>query len=445
MLKKNCRKKILTLCFLTFFLSLNGCWWASYLPGQKYLPLDPGLGVRHTPVYHQDGWIIARASLHNHTIISDGTSRPEDLIELARREGIAILAVTDHREGRIKLSNGIKIPVNGIEKIGYQKYFDTLLPLKEANQDLIILIGAEVNPYLYNIGRFPSFVILNQDSHFVVYNIKDPEVFEKMPAWREVSTKPIGYPGRAPYQDWVNYIVDHNGLVFVAHPASDQNVWVLTIRFYAEPPVQNLRLKNISGFSSLTESYGPEVAGPGGAWDSVLSEYLSGMRDRPIWTVGDCDYHGGNGTLTGCGNTLFYLRRFSEDDVYLAMREGRMVSFAGEMFQNSYIAEFSVSDGKAPQDLIMLGKEIRVADPPVIRFRLDHNIPGVKTILIRNGKVIRETEGSALEFIDREMFEKKMPAYYRVQVLGPPTIETTKSGPSQRVNIIFTNPIFVRL
>jgi len=437
--------KFYLLAIASLFLFLPGCWWAGYLPGQKYLPLNPNLGVRHTPVYHQDGWIIARASLHNHTIISDGTSRPEDLIELARREGIAILAVTDHREGRIQLSNGLKIPVNGIEKIGYQKYFDTLVPLKEANPDLIILIGAEVNPYLYNIGRFPGFVILNQDSHFVVYNLKDPEVFEKMPAWREVSVKPIGYPGRAPYQDWVNYIADHNGLVFVAHPDSNQNIWVLTIRFYSEPQVQSLHLKNIAGFSSLTESYGPEFAGPGGAWDSVLSEYLSGMRDRPIWTVGDCDYHGGNGTLTGCGNTLFYLREFSEDDVYLAMRQGRMVSFAGEMFQNSYIAEFSVSDGKTPQDKIMFGQEIKIFAPPLIRFSLDHQIPGVKTLLIRNGKVIRETEGSALEFIDQEMFEKKMPAYYRIEVLGPFTKVKIKDHEHLQPNIIFTNPIFVRL
>jgi predicted metal-dependent phosphoesterase TrpH len=38
-----------------------------------------------------------RADLHLHTTASDGTYRPEEVVDLARRCGLAALAITDHR------------------------------------------------------------------------------------------------------------------------------------------------------------------------------------------------------------------------------------------------------------------------------------------------------------------------------------------------------------
>ena len=450
MRNKMAKNSIRLVLIASFCIFLNGCWWASLLTGQKNMKLGPNLGTPHTPVYQQGDWIIARASLHNHTNISDGVYAPEDLIALAKREGIAILAITDHREGGIKLSGGIKIPVNGIEKIGYDAYFKKLTPLKqaaEAENKMIVLLGAEVNPFLFNIGKFPNAVVMEQNSHFVVYKINDPEVFKNMPVWREVSLKPVlAPPGQKPFQDWVDYIISNGGLTFVAHPDSEMNTWVLSIHFYSEPAISNMRLKNITGFSSLPESFGPLAAGAGGAWDSALSEYLDGMRDQPVWTEADCDYHGSaTESLTPyCGTTLFYLKEFSEKDIYSAMQQGRMISLVGEKFQNSYVAEFSVSDKGAPENAVMMGKEIKISAPPVVRFRLDHDVPGVKTSLIRNGKMVKEVEGTSLEYKDQEMFDKKMPTYYRIEVAGPITPIINAMDPYPKNNILFTNPVFVR-
>jgi len=439
-------KKLAVVFAASLLLLLNGCWWSSFLTGSKALKLAPDAGTPHRPIYHQGDWTIARASLHNHTIISDGKYRPEDLVELARRTGISVLAITDHREGGIKV-DGLKIPVNGIEKIGYDEYFKRLLLLKrsaEANQDMILLIGAEVNPYIFNAGKYPNLVIMNQNYHFVVYRVSDPQVYKKMPVWKEVSFKPLTYPGLAPYQKWIDYMVEHGALVTAAHPASDESYQILNILIYGDAPVNNIRLQNLAAYASLRESFGPEISEAGGAWDSVLSEYLAGMRARPLWTVGDADYHGDEGSLANA-TTLFYMKEWSEAEVYRCLQEGRMVALAGPMFQNSYVAEFSASDQAAPENEIMFGREIKVSSPPVIRFRLDHEIPGVKTRLIRNGRVIKEFQGSSLEYTDREMLEGKTPAFYRIEVRGRDEPET-KDTPFlyQRVNILFTNPVIVR-
>jgi hypothetical protein len=170
------------------------------------------------------------------------------------------------------------------------------------------------------------------------------------------------------------------------------------------------------------------------------------MRERPLWTQADSDFHGDKGASLTNATTLFYLKEFKENDVYQAMREGRMVALTGSMFQDCYVAEFSVTDGKPARDPIMFGKEIKVSVPPVIRFKLDHEIPGVKTQLIRNGKVVKEVAGSTLEFTDRELFESKLPGFYRVVVTGPDDPKEREGKVEyDRPNLLYTNPVFVKI
>jgi hypothetical protein len=88
--------------------------------GRPAQPPPACAAPERVPLYHHAGWIIARGSLHNHTIMSDGVRSPEGLLEQARCEGIAVLAYSDHREGDISLGPGLKIPINGVERSGYQ-------------------------------------------------------------------------------------------------------------------------------------------------------------------------------------------------------------------------------------------------------------------------------------------------------------------------------------
>jgi hypothetical protein len=445
-LRRASGKRILKPLMALGVLFLVGCSNLVYLTGHKVLPL-PANTVLRTPIYRQGDWIVARGSLHNHSTFSDGVHPPEDLLELARREGIAVMAVTDHREGGIKIQHGPRIPVNGIERVGYQAYFDRLRPLREASrqQGLIVLIGAEVNPYLYNYGKKPHFVVAYQNRHIVVYGIDDPKVFQEMPAWREVSIRrPEHYHGLENFQTFVDYVRDHGGITTAAHVESQEDLWFGPAHFFDTPPINHVRdLKHLTTFSILPEGYHELAGGAGGIWDTTLLEYLMGMRDQAPWCVGDADYHGPEES-PAWSSTLFYLKQFNEPDVYAALREGRTLALMGRSFQDSYVAEFSVSQaGQKPKDPIMFAQTVTVASPPVIRFSLNHDVPETKTRLIRNGKVILEKEGTAFEFTDREMFAQKMPAYYRVEVKGP-ALPKAEQGAYAPESEIFTNPIFVK-
>ena len=445
-LRASSARGLLKLLAVSGMLFLVGCANLVYLTGQKVLPL-PANTVARPPIYHQGDWIIARGSIHNHSTFSDGVHTPEDLLELAQREGLAVMAVTDHREGGIKIKHGPRLPVNGIEHFGYQAYFDRLRPLREQYQakGMIILIGAEVNPYLYNYGKAPHLDLAYQNRHIVMYGIDDPQVFQNMPVWREIDIrKPEHYHGLENFQTFVDYVNAHGGLTTAAHVESQEDIWVGPVHFFDSPPINHIHdLKHLTTFSILPEGYHQLAGGAGGIWDSTLLEYLMGMRDQAPWCVGDADYHGPEES-PAWSSTFFYLKKFEEQDVYAAMREGRTVALMGKSFQDSYVAEFSVSEaGFKPPDPIMFARTVTVASPPVIRFSLNHEVPETKTRLIRNGKVILEKEGTAFEFTDREMFAQKMPAYYRVEVKGPALSKEDRDRYAPESEI-FTNPIFVK-
>jgi hypothetical protein len=435
-------KKTVLLSGLCVFI--NGCSGLVYMTGRGAVPLDQYSGIERTPVYHQGDWIIARASMHNHTIYSDGCRTPEDVLALARLEGMAILSYNDHREGGVCFRKNLCLPINGIERAGYEAYFEHLEKIKGNSDDVIVIYGAEVIPYFYNVGKPPNFTIFAENFHFTVYDVHDPKVFWDMPARREMrSLKPEPLPGLRPYQEFVDYVVEHGGIVHAVHVESSQDDRYGPAHFISAGPVNHVyELKGLTGFSILPEGYHYRAGGPGGFWDAALNEYLLGARGHALWAMGDSDYHCGAAGLARA-TTLFYMKEFTEAEVYRCLREGRMVALMGESFQDSFVSEFSVSD-RAGAKPIMFGEEVQVSGPPRIRFSLDHEVPDVRSRLIRNGEVIHETAGSSFEYVDRGIFNMNVPAVYRVEVKGPRVERTRKeSWVMERDSELFTNPIFV--
>ena len=417
------------------------------LPKGKAVGLESAPGQpERTPRYEAQDWIIARGTLHNHTIYSDGCRTAEDLLKLAQVQGMAVLAYNDHREGKFCLGKKFCVQTSGVEKVGYEAYFQHLRRIQEQAkaQGMIVLKGVEVSsPYMFNYGKFPRLVLGGQFQHFTVYSIEDPGILEQMPARRGVKLKPEPIPGDQPYQEFVNYITAAGGIVHAVHVESGQDEWLGPAHAVTPAPVRNIHLWNLTGFSILPEGWHEKAGGPAGMWDTVLLEYLVGMRDQPVWASGDADYHGPEGSLANA-TTLFYLREFSEPEVYRCLREGRMVALQGEAFQNSYVAEWWVSDSGQPKEAVMLGREVTVTGAPKVRFALDHALPETRVRLIRNGKVIAEQEGSEITFADQEQGAKKEPAVYRVEVVGPRGEGKVYETPLAPESELFVNPIFVR-
>jgi len=399
-----------------------------------------------TPIYKHGGWIIARGTMHNHTIYSDGCRAPEDLLALAQAEGMAVLAFNDHRENKMCLGNPglICLQNGGIEKVGYEAYFDRLQKVREAalGQSVIVLKGIEAAPFLYNEGKFPNVVIRESYNHFTVYALDDPAVLAAMPTRNFMTIKPETDPGEAPFQEFVDYITGQGGMVFAAHVEDWGDDWVGPVHSVTPAPIRNLMLKDLTGFAVLPDAWGEKTGGPGGLWDVALAKYMMGMASKPLWADGDADYHGPKGSLA-TATTLFYMKEFTEEEVYRCMREGRMVALQGEEFQDSYVSEWWVSDSEPPDNPVMLGREVYLQGPPIVRFALDHPVAGSRVRLIRNGAVVLEQPGVEFTFVDEQAGTGREPCFYRVEVIGP-----HKPGgrdydlPTMPETELFVNPIF---
>ncbi len=414
---------------------------------KEALALDStGAKQERVPLYEHGDWVIARGSLHNHTTYSDGCRSADDLLELARIQGIAVLSYNDHREGKLCAGKSGKIcaRTGGVEDYGYAQYYEHLLKVQERaeSQGMIAMKGIEVIPYFYNYGKFPHLVLDGLQHHFTVYGIKDPAVFESMPTRDLIPLGPESIPDEEPWQKWLDYMVEEGAIVHAVHVEEGGDQWYGPAHGACPPVPKNLhRLEGLRGFSVLPSAWHEQTGGPGGLWDTVLIEYMAGLRDKPLWAAADADYH--CDASLAIATTLLYMREFSEDEVYNCLRQGRMVALQGDAFQDVYVSEWWISDSGKPAEKIMLGRELRLSGTPTIRFALDHPVEGCRTRLIRNGVVIHEVQGTELTYTDRQTGVEE-PAFYRVEVTGPVADRGAYEGPTMPHSELFVNPIFVR-
>jgi len=434
--------KTMSLCVSMFVVSLLVA--ACMLPAPKRKPVAfeaPSSTPERVDRYEYKDWTIARATLHNHTIYSDGCRTPEDLLEQAKAQGMAILAYNDHREGKICYGKYFCGDRGGVESKGYDVYYEHLRSIQEdaLSRDMIVLKGIEVSPpHVRNHGKFPYLTLVGSNNHFTVYNVEDTDIFKNMPVRDEVPFKPETDYSDTPYREFVKYMDERGAIVHCVHPEWAPDGWEGPVHNMNIPPLHNVRIPGLVAFASLPESY-DIVPQPGNMWDGVLAEYIAGMRDRPLWTAADADYHCDSSLARA--NTLFYMREFTEEEVYRCMREGRMVAIQGAAFQDSYVSQWSVSDGWGDDGKVMSGEEVAISGAPHIRFSLDHPVSGCRAMLIRNGVIIKTVEGTKLSHVD----DWSGRAYYRVQVVGPVDEEAPRNAPLNRASLVFTNPIFVNL
>jgi hypothetical protein len=257
-----------------------------------------------------------------------------------------------------------------------------------------------------------------------------------MPVRNKVMPYREAYPGLKPYLDWVDYMVENGALVFQAHPESSDHGKYYTAMLLADAPIHFTdKITNLTGVAIIPEGF-TQVGRPGREWDRAQLQYMAGLRAAPLWGWGESDYHCPPELLRH-GTTLFYVKNLAKADILSAMKSGMMVALMGEDFQNIYVTEFSVGDGKPADKNIMFGESVKFSGPAVVRFSLNKDAPEQEVLLIRNGKVIFSSKRGKFEYRDEEAAKNKDKVFYRVEVEGRGPMEIEKG------NRLFTNPIFV--
>jgi hypothetical protein len=246
-----------------------------------------------------------------------------------------------------------------------------------------------------------------------------------------------GSSGIKPYQEYIDYVKERNGLVFWAHPEArnvdkDSQVSIRT----EDHSFDLLQSKGYSGFGIFFEGF-KTVGKINGIWDSLLKEYCAGIRKDPVWATGFLSFDS-TGKLEDslkALKTVLLLPKINDQEVLKALKNGKMYSALGSDSSGFVLNDFTVSDPQSKEEKIM-GEWLNTAGAPLVRIKADflNGQPRLfKIKLIRNGEVINDFE--TLAPADITFLDAQAPAtgnfYYRLEIHGP-QLEAV------------TNPIFIR-
>ena len=284
----------------------------------------------------------------------------------------------------------------------------------------------------YRSYRFPAILFLGVGILFLIHNF--PYKFGKYDQYH-------GDQELAPYQDFIDYVVDRNGLVFWAHPEVSSDISYgeigpVKVRGVTQAYYQDLLyLHNYTGFAAFYAGMQYMIP-PGGIWDQVLEQYCKGYRQKPVWAIAEGDIEGEEFSPK-LSQTVFLVRERSREEILQSLREGRIYGVCGPLADNLSLTNYSLSsDGGATAGT----GETLESETGKLTFKAvlackDSKLGNTLNVeLIRDGEAIGKYKEKGLVKITHT---EKIAAdgrthYYRLDARAP------------KQSRLLTNPIFVR-
>jgi hypothetical protein len=319
-----------------------------------------------------------------------------------------------------------RLPVIGNRK-GLRKDFQPFLmwPL------LLVLVGVAI-AIVTGPSRFPklrpAFGVLLAAAGLVFF-------INNWPFYTYMFDAYHGDRGVLPYQNYIDYVADRGGMTFWAHPEAENVGDQGGIHFETREHTLDLqRTRGYTGFSVFYEGY-KRVGRPDGLWDTLLEEYLAGMRDRPVWAICGLAFEGYADDLKNKRirlQTAVLVRERTEDAVLDALRNGRCYAIRGQRSGEFVLDRFRVTDSSGNASGCA-GETVRISGTPVIHVEGGFRKGGghVEVKIMRNGRTIAVRDGESpfhIRHTDGNIIPER--CYYRLEIRG--------SGV-----LLVSNPIFV--
>lgn len=239
-----------------------------------------------------------------------------------------------------------------------------------------------------------------------------------------------------PYQDLIDYAIKKGGLVFWCHPEAENFDRVKGVNVCTFPYKEELKYaQNYTGSAAMFDE-NRSIARVGDIWDAILLDSCAGNR-KPIWAIGEIDYHGDHEDLSRI-QTILLLSSLTENNVIRALKNGMMYAKLNNVTNDFSMDKFVISD-EENKTFGLMGQEIEINSKPEIIIETSCSSSpqeSIKIILIRNGKIIQtfNSEGSnfRVKYQD-DYFSPGEKIYYRIMIKS-----------SNNLYQVISNPIFVR-
>ena len=226
-----------------------------------------------------NGYHVYKADLHLHTMFSDGNVTPEFRVQEAWYDGLDVIAITDHIEGRkwegkmLKFLKGYlpkgTVPVNDrvsrqpADKRGIQADLNVSYQSAAAVADeygMTVIPGAEITREPVAIGHFNAIFIkdankiYDADPAVAIENARQQGALiqHNHPGWRRTSVKMTEFETQVYEKGYINGIEVMNGVQFypsVLQRAQERRLYVaantdmhLTTQLYYQGEQRNMTL-----------------------------------------------------------------------------------------------------------------------------------------------------------------------------------------------------------
>ncbi len=142
-------------------------------------------------ICYAEKYTLIPGVIHVHTTISNGEKTPEEVVKLAKENGIKVVIFTDHDTmkwtyGVLPLRKMIKKVVNqnSILKYGAANYINTIEELDKKYPDMLVIHGTEAIPFYYWQGSFfkNNLALVNGNKHIMIFGLETPSDYRNLPS-----------------------------------------------------------------------------------------------------------------------------------------------------------------------------------------------------------------------------------------------------------------------
>lgn len=370
-------------------------------------------------------------SIHTHTSFSGMRFSPRQTAESALRSGLKVLIFTDYSDRKWKYHLNIGLERPSILSKGVDSYLSMTSEIRNQFKELTVLDGVEASPFYYWQGNPFWLTCREYNRHILIFGLQTQADYRNLPlvANDKSGFNPFsGDQGAKPYQQLIDYANQREALTFWAHPEQEDNTKFFTARLYTPPRPEILNeTYDYTGFSSFPRGH-RIIPQPGGIWDQVLIEFCDGVRNKPIWTIGESDFRKKFDDIAN-PTTVFIGPVNDGRDVLSSLKEGRFYALDSPD-KGLFLDQFYIVDNKRRR-FASMGQTLNCSSgTATVHINIISKDELKKVILIKNGTIIKETKDKLFEFNDR-CYADKGKTFYRLSV------ETVNGS------MLLSNPIFV--
>src|SRR5689334_22595585 len=116
----------------------------------KGKPLQNYLGsATAQEVYQTPSGLVMKAVLHVHTNLSHAALSPEEVVQVAKSRGVAVVAFAEHDNLEVCWGPLFCFRQHSVQRMGYEAYLSRMEAIQKDNPEVIVVPGLEISPYAW--------------------------------------------------------------------------------------------------------------------------------------------------------------------------------------------------------------------------------------------------------------------------------------------------------